>query len=348
VTHGSPRRPFARAGVTVLLLALMPLSLRAALHLWGPPWDPVPSYLPALEAERPRAPFDDRVVEDFRRFPPAYVVIGDSMAGRLDFDRLAVLTREQVSPLVENASSSAYWYLVLKNYVAASGARPRRVIIFFRDNVLTDVMFRLDGPYRARLDQVALEREDDLNRVIAGRIGRRWTGVYGALDRVYALDRAVTWLQPMVAELPARLVAGREHERLLDRANRAFALERLRPMAQADMAAADRAELDFAARVDSSALPLMLDVASAHGLPLVFVRVLRRPEHGVPPRESAELQQYVRDLRAYITGRGAVFFDDRDYPELARLPYADGDHVAREARLPYTDHFWTRLERLTP
>jgi hypothetical protein len=30
------------------------------------------------------------------------------------------------------------------------------------------------------------------------------------------------------------------------------------------------------------------------------------------------------------------------------LPYGDGDHIAREARTPYTQRFWTKIQRLTP
>jgi hypothetical protein len=56
----------------------------------------------------------------------------------------------------------------------------------------------------------------------------------------------------------------------------------------------------------------------------------------------------VADLRAYVQARGGVLLDDRDDPALARLPYADGDHVTRDARLPYTDRFWARVAALTP
>jgi hypothetical protein len=92
----------------------------------------------------------------------------------------------------------------------------------------------------------------------------------------------------------------------------------------------------------------MLAAAREHNLRLCFVRVLRRPVDGQPPPESPELQRYVRDLREFVTRGGAVFIDDRDDPALARLAYADGDHISRDARDEYTRRFWTKIQSLAP
>ena len=103
---------------------------------------------------------------------PGYVIIGDSMAGtRVDERRLVELAGVQVAPLLQPGSGSAFWYLALKNWVVASGIRPRMVLIFFRDANLTDVMFRLDEQFRWALDLAALDREDELNAVVATRLG---------------------------------------------------------------------------------------------------------------------------------------------------------------------------------
>jgi hypothetical protein len=89
----------------------------------------------------------------------------------------------------------------------------------------------------------------------------------------------------------------------------------------------------------------MIDLAGAHGHRLTFVRVLRRPDDaGRPPRESQALRRYVQALRAYVTARGARFFDDREDAAFAGITYADGDHIADTERARYTDLFLTRLE----
>jgi hypothetical protein len=341
------RNVLGTSGLLLIVLGV-PALWRVAVGAWGPrESEAQPSYLPALEASRAREAFVADPVDDLRRMAPGVVLIGDSMAGRIQFDRLTALTGEPVAPVLQNASGSAYWYLVLKNYVVASGITPRWVIIFFRDTNLTDVTFRLDGPYRTQLDHVARASEPELNRVVGARLRGGWSDVYRAVDALYAVSRSRAWIEPILAAWPARVVAGaRRESALLDRANTAFSLDKLRPMAQADLEAADRREADFPGRVDVSALPLMLDLARQHGLHLCFVRVLRRPVHQAPPPESPELQHYVRDLGAYITEHGGVLIDDRDDPALARLPYEDGDHVAAEARIPYTDRFWEKLKSL--
>jgi hypothetical protein len=174
--------------------------------------------------------------------------------------------------------------------------------------------------------------------------------VHEAVDALYGVNRAREWIAPHLTAWPARVVVDGAHAqtRLLDRVNAAFTLDKLRPIAQADLEAADAREADFASHVDASVLPLMLEVAHEHGLRLCFVRVLRRPVNGQPPPESPALQRYVADLRAYLAREGADYIDDRDDPELAKLSYGDGDHITRDARLPYTQRFWSKIQRLTP
>jgi hypothetical protein len=338
------------AGLVVLAIVLaVPLTWRVVLRIWGPSTAAEqPSYLPALEARRPRAPFLDVAVSDLRRLNPDYVLIGDSMAGRLDPVRLTELSQGVVAPLLHAASGPALWYLVLKNYVIPSGITPKWVFVFFRDTNLTDVTFRLDGPYRYQLDPVAHDAEPELDAVIGARLRGGWRRVHALADSAYDITRARALIEPALTNWPARMLVNGQAAELLDRINQVFALENQRTMAQADMAAADAPDANFHAFVDASVLPLMLELAGAHDLRLVFVRVLRRPIDGQPPPETPELQQYVRDLRAYIEARGGVLLDDRDNPELAELPYSDGDHLGRAARQPYTDFFWERLQRLHP
>src|SRR4029450_11945992 len=105
---------------------------------------------------------------------PAFVVIGDSMAGsRIDPAVFTQASGQAVAPLLYAGSGPAWWYLVLKNWVIPSGIRPKAVVVFFRDTNLTNVMFRIDATWS--LDTAALDREDDLNTVVGAR-GERMAG----------------------------------------------------------------------------------------------------------------------------------------------------------------------------
>lgn len=327
----------------------VPLIWRAIGAVRGGDGQVSPSYLPALELQRPRGAFVSHPIDYLRDVQPKFVVIGDSMAGRIEPDVLGTLGNGPVAPILQNATGSAYWYLVFRNYVLASQVRPEWVIVFFRDTNMTDVMFRLDGPYRSKLDEVAGPLEPELNAVIETRLGGGRRQVHRWFDRIYRIERTREWLEPLVGAVPARVVAGdRGAQRLLNRVNSTFDLPHLRPMVQADMAAADESTLDFATQVRGSVLPLLLTEVREAGMRLCLIRVLRRTTDGRPAPQSEALSRYSADLRAFVEANGGVFFDDREDPALADLPYADGDHVAREAREPYTRRLWDKLRILEP
>ena len=341
-----------RATLQLIVLVLVTLTVPLAIRVVGP-WQTkahaAPSYVPAIEAPRERAPFDPAPVADLARLNPAYVVIGDSMAGtRIDVARFTELAGRNVAPILAAGSGSAYWYLAFKNYVAASGIRPRAVFVFFRDTNLTDVTWRLDS--QATLDAVAHDREDDLNAVVAARVGGRWYRLEAAVERTYGAEGARQLVEPRVGAFVGEvMIPGRRRRtQFLDEMNARIGLEHLRPMEAADMQAAEDRDADFYRYVDRSVLPLMLREASAHGLTLCFVRVQRRPVGGRPPYQSPALQRYMRDLRSYIEAHGAMLRDDTGDPELTLDMYEDGDHIAAASRRRYTEIFINRLAPLFP
>lgn len=348
MSQGASARSLKYLLLSAAGLLLVPLALRgaAALH---PVANLQPSYLPSLEGPRERAPFDGSRVEALRGMQPAFVVIGDSMAGsRIDPAVFTRVSGQSVAPLLYAGSGPAWWYLVLKNWVIASGIRPKAVFVFFRDTNLTNVLFRIDATWS--LDTAALAREDDLNAVVARRRGNTFYQVRSGVDRVYAATEARRFIEPIVNEWPARAMFPYRTPRqaFMQMLNDRFGLDHLRPMDAADMQATEDREADFGAFVDKSELPLMLRDAEAAGVKLVFVRVQRRPAGGAPPYQSPVLQRYVRQLRAYIESRGGVLLDDTGDPSQTLDLYEDGDHLSREGRRIYTERFAERIRLRLP
>ena len=331
-----------------MVIATVPLLWHPVVNAWAPPEAIAPpSYLPAVEARHAREPFDQSLIDGLKRDNPVGIVIGDSMAGRVDPVRLGELLGGKVSTLVAPSTGSGWWYLAFKNVVITSGVRPKWVFVFGRDTNFTDPMFRLLEPYRTKLDWVARDREPELNAVVGRRLNGPWHHVHAALDRAYAVSRAQAWIEPQIAPWLARIAVGnRQKTKLLAGLNEAFGLSHLRPIAQADMAAADDRDADFAANIGDALLPSWVALARANGLRVVFIKVLRRPVDGHPPPDSAALQRYTTDLRAWLVARGAEFIDDRDDPAMAALPYADGDHIAGEGMTPYAELLAARLEKI--
>ncbi len=308
-----------------------------------------PSYLPALEGPRSRDAFDPRPVAELAGMRPDYVIIGDSMAGtRIDPARLRELTGRSVAPLLQAGSGPAWWYLVLKNWVIASGVRPKYVFIFFRDTNLTTVMYRLDDRYRWMIDLVAQDREDELNQVIASATAGAWHRTASRIDAAYDADRARRWMEPALTEWVGRTLipSRRRHAEFMTSMNARFGLEHLTPMDAADLQAAQDEEADFGTHVHRSVLPLMLRDARAAGLTLCFVRVQRRPRGGRPPYQSPAVRQYVGELKRYVEANGALWRDDTGDPAMTLDLYGDGDHVASSARTLYTEMFYERLRSL--
>lgn len=344
-SRGAGRTRAAAGLTTVVLLTLAVPLVIPAFNRWLATPSLPPTYLPALEGPRERARFEATRLEELRYLQPGYVVIGDSMAGtRIDERRLGELAGTAVAPLLQPGSGPAFWYLALKNWVIASGIKPRMVFIFFRDTNLTDLMFRLDPQFRWALDLTAREREEELNAVIARRI-RPLHRVHVFLDRYLAVEAVRRAAEPALSNWPAeQLVRSRRRRaEFMSLMNVRLGFDHLRPTTAADIQAGDVPDVDFDRDVEDSVLPLMLRDAKAAGLTLCFVRVQRRPTANRPPPQSRELLEYVAALRTYVLERGALFHDDTGDPALTIDMYEDGDHLARHARRRYTENLYNRL-----
>lgn len=332
----------ARLAALVALTLLVPFGVRALDVRYGPR-NLSRSYLPALEGPRARTPFDRFPFDRMAHYRPELVIIGDSMAGtRIDPAVLERLSGRRVFAILHPGSGSAFWYLALKNWVLASGVRPRCVFIFFRDTNLTDVMFRLDTTI---MDRVALDEEPGLDDAVASRAGEWRLRATTRTEAMYRADRARLWMVPQLGERVARLVAGDDDANvngLLTSMNERFDFQHMRPIETADMDVGD-VGTDFDRDVGASALPLMLRQAHDAGITLYFVRVQRRPAGGRPPRQSPALRTYIAKLADYVRANGALWRDDTGDPALSLDMYGDGDHLAREARDRYTALFWNRI-----
>jgi hypothetical protein len=132
-------------------------------------------------------------------------------------------------------------------------------------------------------------------------------------------------------------------KKLLDTINNnVFTLEALRPMAAADMLAADDYALDFDRSLPTSVLPEIIRISKQSGVRVAFVRVQRRPSGTRPPVQSEALQRYVAKLGAYLSASGALFRDDWGDPDQPERIYEDGDHIAREYQRHYTELFFRK------
>ena len=121
---------------------------------------------------------------------------------------------------------------------SAPDVTPKAAIIFFRDYNLTDVMFRLDAAFRWSIDTVAGPEEPELNAVLARRRQGGWSAVHDLVERTYHVAPLMARADDRLSQWPAdQLVGPRRAAAFTKDMNALFAFEKLRPMADADMAA---------------------------------------------------------------------------------------------------------------
>src|SRR5262245_48184318 len=108
----------------LIIFALAVLLVPIALNHWLPS----------------KRPFNDQPLERLRANQPSIILIGDSLVHAAIDPRL--LQKElgdgSAEMIWRGGAASAAWYLSLKNYVVASGARPRLCCFFFNYDLLTN------------------------------------------------------------------------------------------------------------------------------------------------------------------------------------------------------------------
>jgi hypothetical protein len=160
-------RVHATAGLSALILVT--LAVPAIIPLATPRHGSTPlppTYLPALEGPRERAPFSTDRIPDLQRLQPGYVVIGDLRPARA-----SMTAGWAAGPASGGAAPAAgsgrpwHWRSRTRD---RGGIRPRLALIFFRENLTDDVppddQFRWAAIRRARSRRGA-------HAVVARRLG---------------------------------------------------------------------------------------------------------------------------------------------------------------------------------
>ena len=210
-------------------------------------------------------------------------------------------------------------------------------------------MFRLDEQFRWALDLAALDREDELNAVVAAppraslhrvhrlveRVVRRRAGAARASSR-----RVNAW--PVAVMTLVAPPAGGVRDADERAASGSTTCGRWRPPTSRPATTGDPTSR---ATSTDSVLPLMLrDARARRPDALLRARAAPADRRNRPPPQSPALRRYVDDAAAPTsTARGALFHDDTGDPALTLDMYEDGDHLARDARRRYTENLYNRL-----
>jgi hypothetical protein len=240
--------------------------------------------------------------------------------------------KERIVMLEYGGSASAMWYLWTKNAVIRSGHHPKTIVIFFRDQFLTEPTFRVEGErYRTYIDQLSMPEEPLLDRL----------SYHASLDNTeYFLQSTWSLYQKRkgmkkIAENQAKLfsgkITGNELEEINAAIERKFADENMSEelLTKAQLAAesnTDYSRYDFKELLPKSFLPEIVRLTRENNIQLILVRVKRRRDL-TPGGEPEVIRQYISDLTQYLKENDVALIDYTYDERIMEKHYGAGDHI---------------------
>jgi hypothetical protein len=293
-----------------------------------------------------RQPFDSRPRRVLSGTKPDYLFFGDSMArAHIDADAATRVTGKPCSVFYLAHSTSARWYLMLKNYVIPSAVRPKKMIVLFRNCLWHMPSYRIDGTC---WDDLERNMEDPADPVIAQVIGlepRRGASPAAQFlrDEAYPVQTHGEGMRQSLQAAAAKL-CGLDFEHAKALANARTSWEHFRGGITAEVNYDGLTELaPFSMDRSKTFLPHFIDLAKEAGIPLHFVRIRRRPlPDGRVPNPKG-IDQYMAELKAEVVKQGCDFTDLNDDTELKLEMYAEGDHLDMKHSAWFTERLVKRL-----
>jgi hypothetical protein len=299
-----------------------------------------------------KRPFNRKPLERLRAERPGIVLIGDSLVHAAIDPQL--LEKElgdgKVEMIWRGGAASAAWYLSLRNYIVASGIKPRWVCIFFNYDLLTNASFRTTATYRAFLESLT-QGDDPVMQEILGDESKRETPLQRIVNFLYPLNERRHHYQERISRFAYRTesLVGPKVKGLPRRVNEIFDVARLRQetLPQTPEAVAARS-LQFSADPRENFLPHIVKTARDADIPICFVRVRPNPGPNNEFQETPQLRVYVAELRRWIEGEGAVFIDTTSNKKLRPEMYLrpDDDHIGPWAKAKATKIYAEELRPL--
>lgn len=275
------------------------------------------------------------------------VLIGNSFLREgVDTDALQIAVDRPVEKIVVLGSSSAVWYLILKNNVTNAEPAPSYAIIFFVDNFLTKPDYIIKS-YYSDIDRFGAVDESLLDRLAfwesAGLLERTFTEYslfyrfrYGMQQDYYGF--AYSFFPAILGFSPEETDFAGDVAFSSDKRDPAI----LTPIEQASWQATVNPFYD---EVEQSFLPEMLRIAAQKNVKLIFVR-MKRLRDVEPNRQPVGMERYIQDLGDYLAANGSSLLDFTNEEELTIDYFGEGDHLNEEGRALFTQLLAPQLLRL--
>lgn len=248
-------------------------------------------------------------------------VIGNSMAYvNIHIGKLEKILGKRIVNVATGGTTSAYWYLSMKNQLLRMDRPPRYAIVVFRDMHLTQPTYGLSKGYSTKILSISDPTEPLVDALTYQPLnGRLRTKTLGRLSG-YKAKQTLQNMLYNAAKMPAAwLLAGDEgavgndiHEAV----KASLRESTLNPIHK---------DVPFAQQLATSYLPEMIRLARERNMQLIFVRVKRQAfvsgkEDSRTKKYMAALGQYLREERMPLID---FTYDTRIVREHYRAPKDD-------------------------
>lgn len=301
--------------------------------------------------------FDDRVRKTYINLldeqQPDIFLFGDSMlAPAVDEEIIARQTGEKVYTISLPGTASTIWYLIIKNNIVLAGHKPKYLVVFFRDTMMTLPAYRVTGRYFEQIDEFAspddtllierayINQMGSLEKLFDGYFplyGSRWT-IRQSLDYYirYPLGNSLLTCDQPCMDYAMEVVFAESN---LDITFLSDAI------GAADDYLYSEQALDFEGQVDASFLPEVIRLSRENGIQLVLVRmpILRFYD---PSTRPSGLDGYIQDLGNYLSENNIPFLDF-DRKEIPPAFFSDTLHLNEQGKAVFSQQLANTLAEIT-
>jgi len=284
---------------------------------------------------------------------PAIILLGDSVLDSgVDAQSLSALTGQGVYKLAIHGSTSAIWYLSIKNNIVTARHKPAYVVILFRGSMLTTPEYRTTGTYQVLIDE--LSTPDD-HLLIELAYVNQMTWLERTLDQYFPLYAHRQLVRNSIEEkikypLSERLT-GYEEAAVDEAINIVFGdpdialLNAIINNVDSYLYHPDK--LDFEAQLPRSFLPEIVRLCQENDIQLVLVRT-KVEQYPTPETQPEGMNEYLQSLTAYAEQNSVIFFDLGFDPRIAPEYFSDAIHLTGDGQHILTEILAEKMNSLNP
>ena len=315
---------------TLLVFALLNLLLYKAYETTG---RSKPSSEPELITS---------ISKSYQEKRPQVVFIGSSIVGKgVNTELFTKLTQMRSMKIWYAGGMSACWYLMLKNVVLQQKEFPSHLLIYFRNNGLTDPMREVMGHSREAIAGLAYGDEPELDRLVyiggASRteyffhrqipLFRRRTEVQEILTNTTKFKLVAPLVGQSQTELQ-RALERQFHEEKLDATLATIRQDELEKRLQENMDSFDKA-------VNKSFLPLFIELTKKHSIKLILVRN-KTSRDCLGESYAKDFSAYFTKMRRYLKKHNITMLDYSVNEAIEKRHFGAGDHLSHEGKNHFT------------